>query len=258
MAIAPRRYIGTAGWGIPAAYADDTRSGGSHLERYARCFNAVEINSSFHRSHQPNTYARWAASTPDDFRFSVKVPKSVTHERRLADCGALLDRFAAEVAGLGDKLGAVLVQLPPTALLQKRVAGGFFKSLQRRLSVAVVLEPRHASWFASGIGEWLAARGIVRVAADPPRVDGAGEPAGWEGVVYFRWHGAPRIYYSAYEDAALAALQVRIAAAGKHGADCWCIFDNTAAGAAFGDARRLRAVVDGAPPQSLIGERPRS
>lgn len=250
MANGPQPCIGTAGWSIPAAHAADSPGAGSHLERYARCLNAVEINSSFHRPHRTATYARWAASTPADFHFAVKLPKTISHERGLAGCGALLDRFAAEVEGLGGKLGAVLVQLPPKLALQKRVADGFFKALRRRFAVPVALEPRHASWFAPGIDDWLAARAIARVAA-------AGAPAGWDGLVYFRWHGAPRIYYSAYDDAALAALQREVAAARQRGAACWCIFDNTASGAAFGDALRLRAAPStaGGPadPQSSIG-----
>src|SRR3954468_12858177 len=105
--------VGTAGWSMPSRYAGEMPPGNSHLERYARRLDAAEINSSFHRPHQRKTYERWAGSTPDDFRFSVKLPKAMTHERGLIDCGALLDRFAAEVSGLGDKLGIVLVQLAP-------------------------------------------------------------------------------------------------------------------------------------------------
>ena len=83
---------------------------------------------------------------PDDFRFAVKVPKAITHEAGLADCGALLDRFVDEVTGLGDKLGVLLVQLPPKSALSKRVADRFFRDLRARIDTDVVLEPRHASW----------------------------------------------------------------------------------------------------------------
>ena len=73
---------------------------GSHLERYGAILDAVEINSSFYRPHRTATYERWAASVPEDFRFAVKVPKAITHERRLKDVGDLLDRFLSEVGGL--------------------------------------------------------------------------------------------------------------------------------------------------------------
>src|ERR1700760_3747408 len=98
------RHIGTAGWSIPKAQRERFGAGDSILARYAARLNAVEINSSFYRPHRPATYARWAAAVPQNFRFSVKLPKAITHERRLEDCGDLLDRFVAEVTGLGPKL----------------------------------------------------------------------------------------------------------------------------------------------------------
>ena len=239
--------IGTAGWTVPARDAARAPASGSHLERYARRLNAVEINSSFHRPHRAQTYARWAAATPAAFRFSVKVPKAMTHERALEDCGALLGRFADEVAGLGDKLAVLLVQLPPKAALNKRIAATFFRALRKRVEVPVALEPRHASWFAPEIDAWLAARGIARAAADPTTVAlaalGAGEPGGWPGLAYYRWHGAPRRYYSDYDAAALAALERRLDRSRRTGVPTWCIFDNTASGAAFGNALSLQGLL---------------
>jgi uncharacterized protein YecE (DUF72 family) len=236
--------IGTAGWSVPAQYAANVPDAGSHLERYAHCLNAVEINSSFYRPHLTKTYERWSRSTPEDFRFSVKLPKTMSHERQLQDCGALLDRFASEVAGLGEKLGVVLVQLPPKSVLRKRVADGFFRALHKRIKASIALEPRHASWFAPGVSAWLAERKIARVAADPARVNGAGIPGGWKGLVYYRWHGAPRIYFSNYEEAELAALKRRLDKIDKR-TERWCIFDNTGAGAAFGNARSMNAPASG-------------
>lgn len=231
--------IGTAGWSVSSRYASDIPLGGSHLERYARCLNAVEINSSFYRSHQFKTYERWADSAPTHFRFAVKVPKAITHEQRLADCKDILDRFVEEISGLGAKLGVLLVQLPPTLAIEKRVAGRFFRDLRKRIDVPIVCEPRHESWFAPKIGDWLAERRIARVAADPAPVEGAGEPGGWSGLIYYRWHGSPRIYYSDYDDVALNVLETRLAATVRNEAPTWCIFDNTAAGAALGNALAL-------------------
>jgi uncharacterized protein YecE (DUF72 family) len=86
---------------------------------------------------------------------------------------------------------------------------------------------------------WLAERRIARVAADPAPVTGAGAPGGWNGLAYCRWHGSPRIYYSDYDAAALTALAARLDADAAHGAEVWCIFDNTAEGAALGNALSL-------------------
>jgi uncharacterized protein YecE (DUF72 family) len=232
--------IGTAGWNVPSLYLDWVPSGGSHLERYARHLNAVEINSSFYRPHRRATYQRWAQSVPDDFRFAVKVPKTITHESGLADCRALLDRFLGEVTGLGEKLGVLLVQLPPKSAFRKQIADNFFRDLRARIDTDVALEPRHASWFAPDMDAWLRERNIARVAADPAPVAGACKPAGRHGLAYYRWHGSPRIYYSDYDAAALAALRRRLADDLARGTSVWCIFDNTAAGAALGNALELR------------------
>ena len=105
--------IGVAGWSIASSVVSDFDAVGSHLERYARRFNAVEINSCFHRPHRASTYARWAANVGPDFRFAVKTPKTITHERRLRDCSDPIAAFAEQVAGVGDKRGPALVQLPP-------------------------------------------------------------------------------------------------------------------------------------------------
>lgn len=75
--------IGTAGWSIPARHAQAVPAEGSQLQRYATALGGVEINSSFYRPHRPETYARWAASTPASFRFAVKCPRAITHEARL-------------------------------------------------------------------------------------------------------------------------------------------------------------------------------
>jgi len=241
----PLPRIGTAGWTVPARDAARASGPGSHLERYARRLNAVEINSSFYRPHQTKTYARWAAAVPADFRFSVKIPKAISHERKMEECGALLDRFAAEVAGLGDKLGVLLLQLPPKSEPRKRIAAAFFRALRKRIEAPVVLEPRHAGWFTPAMDAWLAAHQIARVAADPARIPGAGEPGGWPDLVYYRWHGAPRMYYSDYDATALAALRQRLAQSGRRGVPMWCIFDNTASGAAFGNALSLSALLAG-------------
>ena len=97
--------VGCAGWSIPKEHGERFPAEGTHLARYAARFPAVEINSSFYGPHRPTTYARWAASVPEDFRFSVKLPKLVTHERRLVGVGDVLESFLAEATQLGDKRG---------------------------------------------------------------------------------------------------------------------------------------------------------
>lgn len=176
---------------------------------------------------------------PAEFRFSVKLPRAITHERRLAGCEDLLDRFAGEVAGLGDRLGVVLVQLPPSLRFERRAAEPCLSALRRRTRAPIVLEPRHASWFAAAVEPFLVDLAIARVAADPAPVPAAAEPGGWPGLVYVRLHGSPRMYYSEYDAAALGRLRTRLDGLRRSGTPTWCIFDNTAAGAAVGNALSL-------------------
>ncbi len=212
--------------------------GESHLARYATRFTAVEINSSFYRPHRPTTYARWADVTPDGFRFAVKAPRTVTHEGRLVHTATQLDRFVDETAALGVKLGPVLVQLPPSLAFDPVVAAAFWRGLRHRFGGEVVCEPRHPSWFGRDADQLLQSWHVARVAADPPPVPQAADPAGWPGLRYLRLHGSPRMYYDAYDDVYLDQLAQRLVDYARH-APVWCIFDNTATGAATRNAVRL-------------------
>ena len=236
--------IGCAGWSIPAAHASRFGDGPSLLARYATHFDCVEINSSFHRPHRVETYARWTESVAAGFRFSVKLPKSITHEARLYGARDALARFAAEVAGLGNTLGCVLVQLPPGLVHDPRIANTFFAMLRRRFSVPIACEPRHPSWFEPRVDALWQRHAVTRVAADPALPNGAGTPGGHGDPTYWRWHVSPRMYYSRYDDARLAALAHDLQQHAQRGHDVWCIFDNTAHGHAIGDATRLRAAID--------------
>lgn len=234
-------HIGTAGWAIPAPQRDRLPLEGSTLERYASALNAVEINSAFHRPHRRATYERWAESTPPDFRFAVKLARTITHERRFVDCDDLLDRAADESDGLGGKRGPLLVQLPPSFAFPGASAETFLARVAARFG-SVAIEPRHPSWFEREVDALLGQLRIARVAADPAPVAAAAIPGGWDGLVYLRLHGSPRIYRSDYDAAAIANHAARVAAA--RGA-VWVIYDNTAGGHALGNALALKAAVTG-------------
>lgn len=245
----PVILIGCAGWNVPKDAAAQFPAEGTHLQRYAARLPAVEINSSFYRPHRRSTYEKWSSNVPADFRFSVKVPKSITHEQRLKDANDLLDRFLDEVSGLGEKLGCLLVQLPPSLELDMPIAANFFSMLSRRLqamlrvaqpvATAIVCEPRHPSWFTRDGEELLASHGIARVAADPAPVPGAAQPGGSRDAIYYRLHGSPRIYYSAYDESFLTALAAALKQYALSGRRVWCLFDNTALGAAAPNALGL-------------------
>ena len=230
--------VGCAGWTIPRESVGAFPAEGSHLERYAAVFGAVEINSSFYRPHQAATYERWAASVPDQFRFSVKLPRSITHDARLAGIEQPLQRFAAEAGALGSKLGCVLVQLPPKLDFAPELANDFFARLQDTFGCMIALEARHPGWFGEAATQLMARRGITRVIADPPKgQDGPHVPT--TATIYARLHGAPRIYYSSYSEGYLAQLARDMQVHARAGRSVWTIFDNTASGAALPNALAL-------------------
>jgi uncharacterized protein YecE (DUF72 family) len=233
-----RRLIGCAGWTIPKDVADAFPGEGTHLQRYAAVFPVAEINSSFHRPHRAQTYEKWAASVPRDFRFSVKLPRTITHDAKLSGVEALLEQFAQEAGSLGDKLGCLLVQLPPKLAFDARVAEAFFERLQDTFGCMVACEARHPSWFAGDATDLLRERGITRVIADPPAGQ-AGAHVPTTSTIYARLHGSPRVYYSSYSDEYLQALAADMAAHVEAGRTVWCIFDNTASGAAASNALGL-------------------
>lgn len=237
-------FLGTAGWAVPkqhAALFSPLPEGAkvSHLERYAGLLNCVEINSSFHRPHRRSTWERWAAITPDDFRFAVKAPKAATHTAKLVNTGGILLEFFSAIRGLGDKLGPVLVQLPPKLAFDEGIAREFFTTLRELHAGQIVLEPRHPTWFTASVDRLLRSFEIARVAADPPKgSELAGQPAGWPGLSYWRLHGTPRTYYSPYDEHWLQAFanQIQLLNRGSEVQETWVVFDNTALGHALANA----------------------
>lgn len=236
--------VGTAGWSLPRDVQEHFAPGDSHLARYASRFGISEINSSFHRPHKRSLYERWAAAVPADFRFSAKLPRTITHDRRLADCEGLLTQFLEQAGGLGDKLACLLVQLPPSFAFDGVLARDFLQMLRSHFAGALALEPRHVTWFGEDADTLLRGLQVARVLADPVRHDAGRAPGGWPQRVYLRLHGAPRVYYSSYEPPLLRELAARMRQAQADGAEVWCVFDNTASGAAAGNALELQRLLE--------------
>lgn len=232
-----RLWIGIAGWSIPSEHRHAFDQGSSILERYASRFNCVEVNSSFYRPHQRKTYERWASIVSSGFRFSVKVPRAITHDHALREVAAPLDLFIGECSGLGKNLGVVLVQLPGSLAFDGRVVSTFFAMLRRRLpdAVHVVCEPRHPSWFTASASGLLERHGINRVGADPSPIRAPVSPSDFGSCRYWRLHGAPRIYYSRYDSEALARFAAQVPSSACR-VPAWVIFDNTAHGHAIPNA----------------------
>lgn len=230
-------FIGCAGWSLSTAMQEFFPPGASHLERYAAVLSGVEINSSFYRPHRAATYARWRDSVPASFRFAAKMPKAITHELRLRQADVLVEKFLAEVDRLAPKLACLLIQLPPSLAFEPAVARQFLAGLRAATDVALVCEARHSSWFGNAAADLLAQLDVDYVMADPP-VAPLPEMTGAR-TVYIRLHGSPQMYHSAYSPDYLRQLARRMEAAACAGRQTWCVFDNTASGAALPNALAL-------------------
>jgi len=241
----PPIRVGTAGWTIPRSQADKLPGLSGHLDRYSRALSCTEINSTFYRPSRHSTWLRWAASVPEDFRFSVKAPKTISHEAALeltSITSAALDSFLDQVRLLGSRLGPILFQLPPSQAFNRERTHSFFSYLRTKVDSAIVIEPRHASWFSADAESLMTDLRLSRVAADPARVPEASVPGGLQDLLYYRLHGSPRMYYSEYTPDWLAALAAQLRSR-PEGTQAWVIFDNTASGAALGNALELAGML---------------
>lgn len=238
--------IATAAWSIPKAIAGRFPGEGTGLSRYASVFRGVEINSTFYRHHKPSTFARWVESVPEDFRFAVKIPREITHARRLRDIRAGFAVFLQEIAPLGGKCGPLLCQLPPSLSFGRDDAERAFEAMRTAYAGPVVIEVRHRSWASEAAMAMLERYSIDRVLADPALVwqitDFPHPPR------YVRLHGKPQVYYSSYTEAEIRAFAELLAA------DSWCVFDNTASGAAGENALTMLEMLRTAEP-ALCGRR---
>jgi uncharacterized protein YecE (DUF72 family) len=239
--------IGLAGWSEAAGrhgkLLPAVEEGATGLSRYAAAFGFVEINSSFYRQVRPATYEKWAGEVPRDFCFSVKMHRLITHYTRLKNT-ELLGDFFASVAGLGEKLAVVLVQLPPALVFDAEAADRFWSALRKIYGGGAVCEPRHASWRDTGASELLARHGIGPVLTEIPAADE--DP--WRGMqagvpLYVRLHGTPRRYHSSYGADELARLADFLAA--HAGRSRYVVFDNTAGPAGVRNALQLQKLLVG-------------
>lgn len=220
--------IATAAWSISKKVADRFAQEGSSLTRYASVFDGVEINSTFYRRHKTSTFARWAESVPDSFRFAVKIPQEITHTRAMKDIAEPFNTFLEDIAPLREKRGPLLCQLPPSLAFDADTLNSAFTVIRNADDGPIVIEVRHKSWASAEALDLLKRYAIDRVLADPapvwPMEDFETPPK------YVRLHGNPKVYYSSYTDDEIRTFSKLLAA------DGWCVFDNTASGAAIENA----------------------
>ncbi len=251
LATVGRTYVGTAGWSLERAIAPASKPQLTPLERYAEYFNCVEVDAAFPRRPRPSTLERWRDSTPPGFRFAVNVPHSIIRDAAQAGGALVVRQLLRLLASLEPKLGPVSVLLPASSTFDAHAAETFLRNLVQVGAGQVAIEAHHPSWFSERADAILERHGAVRVLSDPAPYPGADTSASRGDFTYFRCHGAPRARFSAYPPEAISDLSVRLKALSaistRH--DVYCVFDNTALGAAAVNALSLKAEVDAPPPR---------
>ncbi len=168
-------YLGTMGFGYKDWQGVFYPSGvGSrdYLEYYSRIFNAVEMDTTFYGIPRASTVEQWAAATPQDFKFCAKTPRMITHELELAGAASLMKEFTDAMRLLGNKLGAILIQLPPSFDVSHHLTlAAFLEELPTAAAgIRMAVEFRHQSWFTAETAELLRARGVCWAATEFPRL----------------------------------------------------------------------------------------
>lgn len=252
-------HIGTSGWTYEEwkniFYPSDLPNA-ERLNYYSRHFKTVEINSSFYHEIRDTTYINWYEKTPDNFIFSVKINRFITHIKKLNDPRESWERFIGNANSLKEKLGPILFQLPPNLEADKERIENLLKIVPKKYKIAI--EPRHPSWFSDEVYEILKKYNAVMVIAESggrwPSVntenqnainlsEQAGRVSGIADFIYIRMHGPSGSYDSKYSAAELKNWAEKIKSREKEGMDIYVYFNNDAHGYAVENAEALKSLL---------------
>ncbi len=235
-------YIGTCGWSYYSfkgfLYPQDSKPR-QWLKIYSQHFNTVEINATFYKIPTVKTFKKWYEETPDDFIFSVKAPKTITHLKKLREVKDDLKTFLLAIAPLKEKAKVLLFQLPPSFKYNREVIENFLKILPS--DYLNVIEIRNISFHNEEFIELLKKYNVCLCFSDC-----AGKYPSWYEVqtanyLYIRMHGSQKLYVSNYKDEELKKLAEKINSFKTDLA--FVYFDNTAEGYAVPNALRLKEIL---------------
>ena len=234
--------VGCSGWQYRhwrAAFYPAGLPVAAWFDHYASVFDTVEINNSFYRLPERETFAAWRRRAPADFLFAVKASRFLTHMKKLKDPEEPLDRFFTRVGALGRRLGPVLYQLPPGWKLDRARLEHFLHALPA--GVRHVMEFRDPSWYAADVRRLLERHRVAMCLHDMP-----GSATGRDRVgpfVYVRFHGASGTYSGSYPDARLQGWAGWLQEQRAGGVDVFAYFNNDVGGHAPRNALTLRGLM---------------
>ena len=235
-------YIGTSGWCYDSwngKFYPETIRGPDRLKFYAGKFNTVEINSSFYHLPRAETFKGWAVKTPDDFRFTVKASRYITHVKRLKECGDAVGKLIDSASNLGGKMALLLFQMPANLIKEKERFISFLKILPEKYRY--VFEFRHESWFSDDIYKLLNQYKCGIVISSSPEFPFHEIVTG--GICYVRLHGSSSLYRSRYSDSELKELADMIRKNIGNNLLSFIYFNNDAHGYAVENALTLQKIL---------------
>jgi uncharacterized protein YecE (DUF72 family) len=209
------------------------------FERYAEEFDTVEINASFYHLPKPDTFQKWRDQAPPGFCYAVKANRYLTQAKKLKDCEEPLERMMTAVSRLGDRLGPMLYQLPPSMKINLERLETFLKILPA--GVTNVFEFRNKDWYRDETYELLDRYGASFCVQDMP--GSASERVAVGPIAYVRFHGGEGKYWGRYSDEGLLSWTDWIVRQAREGRPVWCYFNNDIHGHAIDDARTLKSMV---------------
>lgn len=236
-----RAYVGCSGWfywhwrGI---FYPDTKGTDGWFKHYTAHFNTVELNAPFYKWPKPATVKSWVRNAPDNFRYSVKVNREITHERRLVRTRKRVAEFCGIEKVLGENLGCFLFQFPPSY----KYTPSRLRSIDSQLdpTFRCVIEFRHRSWWRESVYRALQKRGFIFCTISAPRLPD--ELIKTSETIYLRLHGSSRWYRHDYTDSELKEWANKIVRSGAD--EAWIYFDNDRQGFAIKNAQQLRTKLD--------------
>jgi len=245
----PRLHIGTSGWTYSSwkglFYPEDLPSR-RYLAFYAGEFDSTEVNYSFYHLPRLSTYEKWVAQVPEQFIFSLKSSRFITHVKRLVSVEESWSRFRQNSLALGSHLGPVLLQFPPSFRCDRKRLAAFLRISQRPASkshpVKLAFEFRHDSWFTEEIFSLLHQHNAALCIADSPRYPRRDKVTA--DFVYMRFHGRRELFVSNYTVAEMDEEAEQIRRYLREGRDIYVYFNNDAEGHAVENARALRRLVE--------------
>ena len=248
--MAGKLLVGTSGWNYydwKGLFYPDTMKARDYLAHYAHEFRTTEVNYSFYHLPKPATYENWAAQVPQDFRFAVKASRVITHIRRLRDVADLWQTFLENASMLGNKLGPILLQFPPSFKRNDDLLDGFLthsSKMKAFRGIHLAMEFRHASWYDDKTYAALKRHGCALVIAQSERYPQA-PYVPTAPFLYLRLHGPGALFASSYSSDQLADWAARIREWLAEAESIHVYFNNDFHGYAIENAKMLETMVSG-------------